>query len=131
MIAEAIDTIITLGWALLAWIVLCAMFATAALYTLTVTVWLACTAVWRGVAAAVAAVQRSRAHIPAPAPQDPSDARTAPPVAPGPPSRPHSHRQSGPQDPGEGFPAPPAPDAPQSRTARPTPSWAQPDKDAA
>lgn len=38
MIAEAIDTLFTLGWALLAWIALTAAAATLALYAVVVTV---------------------------------------------------------------------------------------------
>lgn len=69
MIAEAIDTVITLGWALLAWIVLCALFATAALYTLTVTAAWIVAGLWRA-GRAVAALRTHQA--PAGAPNSPS-----------------------------------------------------------
>lgn len=39
MIADAVDTAITLGWALAAWIVLTAAVGTLALWTVVVTVW--------------------------------------------------------------------------------------------
>ncbi|MFJ9012300.1 hypothetical protein [Streptomyces canus] len=39
MIADAVDTVIALGWALAAWIVLTAAVATLALYAVTVIVW--------------------------------------------------------------------------------------------
>lgn len=58
MIAEAVDTALTLGWALLVWIVLLAATATLALWTILVTVAWACRALWRGVTAARALVQR-------------------------------------------------------------------------
>lgn len=59
MIAEAIDAAVTLGWALLVWVLLLAATATAALYAVVVAAALACMAVTRGVAAGLAAVQRS------------------------------------------------------------------------
>lgn len=72
MIAEAIDTVRTLGWALFVWIVLLAVVAGVALYAVVVAVACACRAVWRGVAACVAAVQRLNAlPEPQPAPEAP------------------------------------------------------------
>ncbi len=91
MIADAVDTLFTLGWALLAWIALTAGAVVLALYTLAVTAVCAVRAVWRGAAAVLSLVQ----HF------------------------------SGPELPRE------APGAAQSRTARPVPSWARTDKDAA
>jgi hypothetical protein len=88
VIAEAVDTVITLGWALLVWIVLLAATVTLALWTVVVTVAWACRALWRGVTAVRSAVQRSAA-----------------------PESPHG-----------------APEAPQ---ARPRPSWAHTEQDAA
>ena len=70
MIAEAIDTAYTIGWAILAWIVLTAAFATLALYTLAVTAWTVCRGVWRVGRAAWRAIRRR--HAPATAPQGPS-----------------------------------------------------------
>ena len=58
---EAVDTIRALGWALVVWIVLLAVVAGVALYAVVVTVACACRAVWRGVAAALAAVQHPSA----------------------------------------------------------------------
>lgn len=54
MIAEAIDTAVTLGWALLAWIVLTAVFATAALYAVIAAGWWVWRGVWRAVRALIA-----------------------------------------------------------------------------
>ena len=47
MIAEAIDTVLTLGWALAVWIVLVSLTAALALHTVLVAVWWAGRAVWR------------------------------------------------------------------------------------
>lgn len=58
MIAEAVDTAFTLGWALLAWIVLTAGAAVLALYAVAVTVW---AAVEPAVAAVTRALAASRA----------------------------------------------------------------------
>lgn len=44
MIADAVDTLITLGWAVAVWIVLLAIVATAVLYTIAA----ALLATWRG-----------------------------------------------------------------------------------
>lgn len=77
MIAEAFDTLFTLGWALLVWIVLLAAVASLALWTVLVTVAWACRAVWRGVAAALALVQRERTPELLPEPHKPAQARTA------------------------------------------------------
>lgn len=48
MIAEAIDTAITLGWAFLAWLTLVSFTVGLALYTVTVIVWWTLRALWRG-----------------------------------------------------------------------------------
>lgn len=58
MIAEAIDTVITLGWALCVWIVLLALTVTVALYAVGVGVWCAGRTVWTLI---------GRAHSQAPA----------------------------------------------------------------
>ncbi|MEU9640910.1 hypothetical protein [Streptomyces sp. NPDC048188] len=47
MIAEALDTLITLGWAFLAWLTIVAAVATLALWTLTLAVCLTARAAWR------------------------------------------------------------------------------------
>ena len=61
MIADAVDTAVTLGKALAVWVLLLAAAATAALYTLVVAAAVAWLAVTRGIAATLAAVQRSAA----------------------------------------------------------------------
>lgn len=74
MIAEAIDTVFTLGWALIVWIVLLAIVAGLILYAVTVTVWATVRGVWRSRAslcARLAAVQEQHA------PQEPRDAHAA------------------------------------------------------
>jgi hypothetical protein len=77
VIAEAIDAAVSVGWALLVWVLLLAAAATAALYTLVVAAAIACMAVRRGVAACLAAVQRHEAPVPPPGPQRAADARVA------------------------------------------------------
>ena len=59
MIAEAVDAAVSVGLALLVWIVLCAVAATAALYTLVVAAACAVLAVRRGVVAVLSLVQHS------------------------------------------------------------------------
>lgn len=59
MIAEAVDAAIAVGWALLVWVALLAVAATAALYTLVVAAACAVLAVRRGVMAALSLVQHS------------------------------------------------------------------------
>ena len=77
MIAEAVDAAVTLGWALLVWVLLLAFTATAALYAVVVAVAIACMAVRRGVAAGLAALQGSRAPELLPGPQKAADGRVA------------------------------------------------------
>lgn len=62
MIAEAVDTAVTLGMALAVWVLLLAAVATAAVWTLLAMVAGACMAVSRGAAAALALVQHLRAE---------------------------------------------------------------------
>ena len=65
MIGEAVDTLITLGWALAVWIVLMALTATVVLYTALTTVLVPPCAAWRAVVAALAAeraLQAWQAH---------------------------------------------------------------------
>lgn len=78
LLIEAVDTIRTLGWALVVWIVLLAAVASLALYAVAATVACACRAVWRGVTAALAAVQRLSTPEPPPGPHEPPHAHTAP-----------------------------------------------------
>lgn len=77
MIAEAIDAAISLGWALAVWVLLLAATATAALYAVVVTATLAWLAVTRGIAAALAAVQRAGVPEAQPGVQDAAHAHTA------------------------------------------------------
>jgi hypothetical protein len=84
VIAEAIDTVLTLGWALAAWIVLVSLAAALALHAVLAIVWWACRTAWRGVAGARSAVQRLKALIPHPEPRKPSRAHTAPRSRPAP-----------------------------------------------
>lgn len=80
MIAGAVDTAYSIGWAIVAWIALTAAAATLALYTAAVTVVFAVRAVWRGVAAVVSLVQHSGAReLPREAPE-PAQGRTARPA---------------------------------------------------
>ncbi|NUS13454.1 MAG: hypothetical protein HOY69_18970 [Streptomyces sp.] len=78
LFVEAVDTIRALGWALVVWIVLLAAVASLALWTVVVAVACACRAVWRGVTAAIAAVQRLSAPELLPEAHEPPHARTAP-----------------------------------------------------
>jgi hypothetical protein len=61
VIAEAIDTAYTIGWAIVAWVILTAAFGTLALYTLLVTAWTVCRLVWRVGRAAWQAAPRGAA----------------------------------------------------------------------
>lgn len=77
MIAEAVDTAISLGWALALWFVLGAAAATAVSFALVATPAFAWLAVTRGIAAGLAAVQRAGVPKVQPGAQDAADARTA------------------------------------------------------
>lgn len=87
MIAEAVGTVVTLGWALAAWITAAALVAAVVLHTVAGIVWWA----WRVVRAAWAAAASFSTHsrrcsasdgagggFPAPDPERPAEARTAP-----------------------------------------------------
>ena len=78
LFVEAVDTLRSLGWALIVWIVLLAAVASLALWTVAVTVACACRAIWRGVAAALALVQRPSAPELLPEPHEPPHAHTVP-----------------------------------------------------
>jgi hypothetical protein len=78
VIAEAIDTVLRLGWALLAWIVLMAAVAGAAVYAVVVTVAWPCETAWRAVAGAPAATRALRALPEAQAAHKAAHARLAP-----------------------------------------------------
>lgn len=134
MIAEAIDTVLTLGWALAAWIVLTALAAALALHTALAIAWWAGRAVFRACGwlygcesastplRAVREPQRSR---------NASDARTAPRQPADTPHTATDGRHSAPHGAGGDFHAPTPARRPQSRSGRPAPTWVQPDKDAA
>ncbi|WP_328657926.1 hypothetical protein [Streptomyces sp. NBC_00334] len=47
MIAEALDTLITLGWVLAAWVAVFAAIGTAVLMGVTAAFWWSCRALWR------------------------------------------------------------------------------------
>jgi hypothetical protein len=97
VIGEAFDTAVTLGWALLVWVLLLGVFGSLAVYAAVVGVWCACRAVARGVAA-VSAAMRARSALSA------SLAASSPSEAP------------------DLLPHPP--DASQAHTGRRAPSWA-------
>lgn len=61
MIAEAVDTLIVLGWALLAWIAVAAGVVTLALWTVAATAWSVVSGACRAVAGALAAERALRA----------------------------------------------------------------------
>ncbi|AMW11637.1 hypothetical protein A4E84_20345 [Streptomyces qaidamensis] len=63
MIAEAFDTLITLGWGLAAWIVLLALAATLALYAVLASVWWSLRALWRGLGRPTWSRNRLRARL--------------------------------------------------------------------
>lgn len=75
MIHEAVDAAFSLAQALAILLLLFAATATAAVYALVVTTVLARTAVTRGVAACLAAVQRAGVPEVGPEPQETADAR--------------------------------------------------------
>ena len=58
MIAEAIDTAVSIGWAIAAWIILTAAATTLALYTLLITAWTVGRLAWRMGRAAWQAITR-------------------------------------------------------------------------
>ncbi|MFD6740737.1 hypothetical protein ACWHA6_37985 [Streptomyces anthocyanicus] len=47
MIAEAFDTLITLGWVLAAWVAVLAALGTAVLMGITAALWWSCRTLWR------------------------------------------------------------------------------------
>lgn len=63
MIAEAIDTVITLGWAFLIWLVLLCLFAALALHTLLVIACCVLRALWRGLGRPTWSRNRLRARL--------------------------------------------------------------------
>lgn len=63
MIAEAIDTLITLGWAVLAWVAVLAAFATIVLLAGTAVGMWAAQTLWRRVARPAWARGRARARL--------------------------------------------------------------------
>ncbi|MFJ8049849.1 hypothetical protein [Streptomyces luteogriseus] len=63
MIAEAIDTVITLGWALVAWVVLVSLAASLALHAVIAIVWWIVRALWRGLGRPTWSRSRLRARL--------------------------------------------------------------------
>jgi hypothetical protein len=78
VIAEAVDTLRTLGWALAAWIVLLSLAGALALHTALVAAVWPCRTAWEALDAALAASQALRALREHPAPERASQTRTAP-----------------------------------------------------
>lgn len=78
MIADAVDTAFTLGWALAAWIVLTAAVGCAAVYAAVVAAWWPWHAARDALTGALAASRALRALRSHPTPQKPADARVAP-----------------------------------------------------
>ncbi|MFJ2000290.1 hypothetical protein [Streptomyces chartreusis] len=95
--AELIDTVLTVGWALAAWIVLTALAAALALHTVFAVVWWAGRAASRACAWLYARLPASRAPQALPegqAPHGPSRARTARPVPSWAHTQPHTHEEA-------------------------------------
>jgi hypothetical protein len=137
VIADAVDTAVTLGWALLVWIVLTAAVGVAGVYAAVVAVAAPVNAAREALSGALAASGALRALRPLPeSPDAPEGLLAASLVRAEPtgssatgPSRTTVPRQNAPEGPG-GTPGPPdAPEPARSRTEPHTPSWAR--KDAA
>lgn len=136
MIAEAVDTAFTLGWALLAWIVLTAAVAVAAVYAVVVAVTAPVNAAREALSGALAASGALRALRPLPESPDASEGLLSAPgsdrVPAGGPSSVTSCRQDAPQASGAPFPAPSPERASEARLCPPVaPSWARTDEEAA
>lgn len=87
MIAEAVDTVFTLGWALLAWIALTALVVTLAGWTVAYAAWVAARTLWaacaamgarNGLSAPLAAEQPSGGPEAVTAPERRSEPRSRP-----------------------------------------------------
>jgi hypothetical protein len=131
VIAEALDTVVTLGWALAAWIVALAAAVTLAGYALGVAVWWPCRTAREALDAAVAASRALTAlreprlahnaadghQAPRATADTPHAATDGPHSAPQPPDAPDTHHT--------------APKPYSARTDRPSPTWAQPDSEEA
>lgn len=102
MIGEAVDTLVTLGWALAVWIVLMAAVASLALWTVVVTVWWAGRLLWRTGRALLGARKGLSGRLWAEAPED------APRLPPPPEGRPAPRWARSPQE---------APEPPESQEA--------------
>lgn len=97
MIAEAIDTVLALGWALAAWIVGLALAAALALHTVIAIAWWAGRAAFRACACLYARLPASRTPQALPegqAPHEPSRARTARRVPSWAHTQPHTHEEA-------------------------------------
>jgi hypothetical protein len=133
VIADAVDTAVTLGWALLVWIVLTAAVGVAAVYAVVVAVAAPVNAAREALRGALAASGALRALRPLPEAPDASEGLLAPsparvlltgaPVTG--PSRTPVPRQNAPEGP-DGTPGPPdAPEPAEARTEPRRPSWAR------
>ena len=134
MIADAVDTAVTLGWALLVWIVLTAAVGVAAVYAVVVAVATPVNAAREALSGALAASGALRAVRPLPEAPDASDGLLGAPgssaVPTGDPSSVTSCRQIAPQASSAPFPTPTPERASEARLCPPVgPSWAR--KDAA
>ena len=78
IVAEAFDTLRTLGWTLAAWIVLLSLAGALALHTAVVAAVWPCHTAWEALDAALAASKALRALREHPEPERASRARTAP-----------------------------------------------------
>ena len=78
MIAEAMDAAWTLGWALLAWILVGALVVTVVVLAVTAVVGWAARAAWRGLTQALRTPQPPEGPRVQPEPDSPSGARTGP-----------------------------------------------------
>jgi hypothetical protein len=133
VIADAVDTAVTLGWALLVWIVLTAAVGVAGVYAVVVAVATPVNAAREALSGALAASGAVRALRPLPESPDASRgllaasaSRVPPTRAPATgPSRTTVPRQNAPEGP-DGTPGPPdAPEPAEARTEPRRPSWAR------
>ena len=136
MSADAVDTAVTLGWALLVWIVLTAAAAVAAVYAVVVAVAAPVNAAREALSGALAASGALRALRPLPESPDASEGLLSAPgsdrAPAGGPSSATSCRQNAPQASGAPFPAPTPERASEARLCpRIAPSWARTEREAA
>jgi hypothetical protein len=128
VIAEAIDTVFTLGWALAAWVAVFAAVASIVLLAGTAVGMWAVRGTWRVLYGRWSASEARNALREGQPTQDAADGHRETRAPADTPRAATEHPQSAPQPPDAPFPTPAAPEPSSARTA---PSWAQPDKDAA